>query len=122
MEKELKTSLGDRVKAARIAKNLTQEELAGQVDVSRPLIVKYENNSVSPNAITLSRIAQVLDTDLEYLINGRDVHDNILSLDECFERVHELTEKEKASIRNIFNSLLNAHDLKKTIAASLVGK
>lgn len=105
-----------------MAKKLTQDELALQADVSRPLIVKYENDSVSPNAITLSRIAEILDSDLEYLINGEKSRDNMLSLEECYARVNELSEKERAAIRSIFNSLLNAHDLKKSVAASLVGK
>ena len=53
-------AVGQRIKAAREAKNLTQEELGEKIGVKRSQICKLENGKCSPTLSTMSRIFQAL--------------------------------------------------------------
>ncbi len=53
--------LGSRIKALRSAKNLTQEQIAEQIGVSRQKYARIENGTNSITLDILSRIAKVLD-------------------------------------------------------------
>lgn len=59
---------GERIKAARKAAKMTQEELAYCVEVNRATISKYENNEIKPSIEMLGYIAGALDCDIEYLL------------------------------------------------------
>jgi transcriptional regulator with XRE-family HTH domain len=60
-------SLGTRLKAARLAKNLTQKELGDLVGVTGSAIGNYEKSVSSPNEDTLIRLMSVLEIDANYL-------------------------------------------------------
>lgn len=53
--------LGSRLKALRIAKNLTQEQIAEQIGVSRQKYARIESGANNITLEILSRIAKVLD-------------------------------------------------------------
>ena len=64
-------SIGERILELRTAGNLSQYELARQMEVSRQAVSKWENDQSSPDAMNLIRLAEILDTDIEYLTTGR---------------------------------------------------
>ena len=64
-------SLGDRIIELRKASNLSQYALAEALDVSRQAVSKWESGQSSPDAANLIRLAEILDTDIEYLTTGR---------------------------------------------------
>ncbi len=49
---------GERLKNARKSRNLSQEEVALELNISRSNISKYENEELEPNLQTLKRIMQ----------------------------------------------------------------
>ena len=53
--------LGDRMKALRSAKNLTQEQIADQIGVSRQKYARIESGTNNITLEVLSKIANVLD-------------------------------------------------------------
>ena len=55
--------LGSRIKALRIAKNLTQEQVADQIGVSRQKYARVESgtNSITLDDYSLSEVAEILD-------------------------------------------------------------
>lgn len=53
--------LGSRIKALRKAKNTTQEQIAGQMGMSRQRYARIENGENSITLDILTKIAQVLD-------------------------------------------------------------
>lgn len=66
-------TVGTRLKLVRIEKKLTQEELANLIDdpkINKVRIGQYECNYRVPKDTTLKIIAKVLDTDVEWLLNG----------------------------------------------------
>ena len=64
--------IGSKIRAARIAKNMTQEELGEVLGVQRSAVAKYENNRVvNIKRSTLKKISEVLDIPpFELIYNG----------------------------------------------------
>lgn len=58
------------IKTLRTAKNLTQDELAEKLFVTRQTVSNYENGKSRPDVEMLTRIAEVLETDVNALIYG----------------------------------------------------
>lgn len=64
-------SLGERITELRTQNQLSQYQLAQMMEVSRQAVSKWENDQSSPDAQNLIRLAEILDTDIEYLTTGR---------------------------------------------------
>lgn len=64
-------SIGERITELRSQCGLSQYELAKVMEVSRQAVSKWENDLSSPDAMNLIRLADVLETDIEYLTTGR---------------------------------------------------
>ena len=64
-------SIGERITELRKAVGLSQGQLASALEVSRQAVSKWESGASSPDAMNLIRLAEVLDTDIEYLTTGR---------------------------------------------------
>lgn len=61
------------MKQLRLERNLTQEELANKLSLSKSNISKYESNDVEPNIQTLLALSELFDVSLDYLIGGKVV-------------------------------------------------
>ncbi len=64
-------SVGERITELRKAQCLSQGQLADAMGVSRQAVSKWENDLSSPDSIKMIQLAQILDTDIEYLTTGR---------------------------------------------------
>ena len=64
-------SIGERITELRTQNQMSQYELAKVMEVSRQAVSKWENDQSSPDAQNLIRLADILDTDIEYLTTGR---------------------------------------------------
>lgn len=64
-------SIGERIIELRNQSNLSQAELAKMMGVSRQAVSKWENDLSVPDALKLIQLADILDTDIEYLSSGR---------------------------------------------------
>ena len=58
-------TLGEQIKQAREEKNLSQEELASKLDVSRQAISKWENDTSIPKGINREMLNQILELSIE---------------------------------------------------------
>lgn len=65
-------SIGERISQLRTEQNISQGQLADMLDVSRQAVSKWENDLSSPDTIRLIKLADILNTDLEYLAMGRN--------------------------------------------------
>ncbi len=63
---------GARLRAARIARGLTQDGLASRLGVSRSAIAQWETDRAGQIRGNLLRVADVLEVSLEYLLHGAD--------------------------------------------------
>lgn len=64
-------SIGERIVELRKSAGISQYELAKIMEVSRQAVSKWETDQSSPDAINLIRLADILDSDIEYLTTGR---------------------------------------------------
>lgn len=56
-------TLGEKIKQAREKKNMSQEELAFQLGISRQAVSKWENNLAVPQGINKDALKQILEID-----------------------------------------------------------
>lgn len=63
-------SIGDRIRHARKINGFSQADLAKRVGVSQPAIANWETGVHDPRKMVLARLADVLDTPLEWLAAG----------------------------------------------------
>ena len=86
-------SIGERIMQLRKLQNLSQGQLAEALDVSRQAVSKWENDQSAPDSIKMIRLAEVLDTDIEYLSTGRRSYGRrppvVLTTTEVVEKVVE---------------------------------
>lgn len=59
-ERQAAMNIGQRIKALRVAQQLTQEELASRTDLTKGFISQLENDATSPSIATLTQILDVL--------------------------------------------------------------
>jgi transcriptional regulator with XRE-family HTH domain len=67
-------TIGTRIRAARRVRGLTQDELADKVGVSRSAVAQWETGRTGQVTGNLSRIAAILEVNVEYLMSGDDKH------------------------------------------------
>ena len=60
-------NFSDKLKKLRKEKELTQEELASKIYVSRSLIARYENGTVVPTKENIEKLALFFNVKLSYL-------------------------------------------------------
>lgn len=83
-------AIGERITTLRKERNLSQIQLAKMLDVTRQAVSKWENDQTAPDTIKLIQLADVLDTDVEYLATGN--HSTIKAQPECIT-VEKIVEK-----------------------------
>ena len=62
--------IGSKIKAARIEKKLTQEQVAELLGVSRQTISNWENEKSYPDIISVIKMSECYDVSLDYLLKG----------------------------------------------------
>lgn len=64
-------SIGERISSLRKENNLSQGQLAQALGVTRQAVSKWENDLAVPDALKMIQLADLLDTDIEFLSTGR---------------------------------------------------
>ena len=64
------TSVGENIKNIRKKNNITQEELAEKLNVTRQAVSNWENGKSEPDIETLTNIAQIFDISIDELVDG----------------------------------------------------
>lgn len=64
--------IGDQLKKARLDKNLTQEEVAEKIFVSRQSISNWENNKTYPDIGNVIALSDLYEISLDELLKGSD--------------------------------------------------
>ena len=64
--------IGDQLKKARLDKNMTQEEVAEKIFVSRQSISNWENNKTYPDIGNVIALSDLYEISLDELLKGSD--------------------------------------------------
>ena len=80
--------IGEKIKALRLACDLTQEELADRCELTKGYISQLENELTSPSIATLIDILSALGTNLKEFFNSDDSEEKIsFSKDDFIEKI-----------------------------------
>lgn len=63
-------TLGERIRILRMQRNLSQEDLAAALEVSRQSVSKWENNAATPDLEKLCRLCNLFGVSLDELVRG----------------------------------------------------
>lgn len=89
---------GDRLKTLRIQNNLTQEQLAHRLGLTKSVISAYETGSRMPSYDILITISRIFKVTTDYLLGVERKKDVDLS---------GLTDNEKAALLNLIKAMKN---------------
>lgn len=119
-------TFGQKLRQLRTEHNLTQEELADKLNLSKANISKYESDNIEPNLQTLSVISKLFNVTTDYLLGNSNTREpESLSLDEelqellnnpdelvAFKDFHNLSDTDKQEIINFikFKKQQNKND------------
>ncbi|HEM2866474.1 helix-turn-helix domain-containing protein [Streptococcus suis] len=70
--------LAQQIKNLRTAKNLSQDELAEKLYISRQAVSKWENGEATPDIDKLVQLAEIFGVSLDYLVLGKEPEKEIL--------------------------------------------
>ena len=62
--------IGSKIKAARLKKKMTQEQVAELLGVSRQTISNWENEKSYPDIISVIKMSDYYEASLDYLLKG----------------------------------------------------
>lgn len=102
-------SFQDVFKELRLEKNLSQDKIASELDVSQSLINNWETGRSTPAPEMLEYIADYFNVSVDYLIGrskyknleaGNNELDNIL-----FSKAKDLSDEDKKAVLGIINAL-----------------
>lgn len=97
-------SIGERIIELRKERNLSQAQLADTLNISRQAVSKWENDLASPDTLKLIQLADVLNTEVEYLATGRKpVYEETPIVLNMVKKVDKVVEKvvEKPVVKRI---------------------
>ncbi|WP_057820621.1 helix-turn-helix domain-containing protein [Schleiferilactobacillus perolens] len=88
-------SFGERLRALRTEKHMTQSDLGKLMDVSKASVSLYEKNQRTPDQETLKKVAQFFDVSIDYLLGVSDKR-----------HYYALTKKDKRDIETELEDVL----------------
>ena len=66
-----------RLKELRESRNITQEQLAGLLKVSRPTVAGYETKQRQPDYDKLIMLSEIFHVSIDYLLTGHEISETI---------------------------------------------
>lgn len=64
-------SIGERISTLRRERNISQAQLARDLEVSRQAVSKWENDLCAPDMVKMIQLADILNTEVEFLATGK---------------------------------------------------
>lgn len=93
--------IGQRIKNARLAKNMTQEDLAEQLDISIAFLSRVERGNSHINLRRLNQICRLLDISEGYVLNGASSNSENYLTQEFSELLESCTPEKQRLIYNV---------------------
>lgn len=88
---------GDKIKTLRISYNLSQVQLADQLNVSKQTVSNWENNNILPSIEMLVNISRFFSVSTDYLLELEN---------RCYIEVTGLSNVQLAHVQQIINDIL----------------
>jgi transcriptional regulator with XRE-family HTH domain len=109
-------SFGKNLKDARVAKNISQEDLAKKIGVHANHISRYERDLSNPSIEVVQKIAATLDISIDELVYGKENNAELAVSDRelisLFKSVQLLTSRQKETVKDLLSAFVLKADLK----------
>jgi len=107
----MKQNIGNRIKELREQHDLSQQDLADKTKISKSQLNRYENRGVQPPADVLNKLADVLDSSVDFLINGNKDEKAKATLKNNelltkFREMEALPDKEQSALLTVISAYL----------------
>ena len=115
-------TLGERIQELRKSLGLSQIDLANKIKISKAQMSRYENQGIQPPADVLNKMADALNTSVDYLINGTSQEKAKASLKNTlllqkFKEMEQLPESELEAILKVINAYIRDYKAKQAYGA-----
>lgn len=99
-------SLGEKIRKLRLSKDITQKELADQLNVSFQTVSKWENNINEPDLASLKKIANIFNCPIDFFFEDDEEKinnslENISKENESKEVKEETKEEIKEEVKKV---------------------
>ena len=117
----MKQNLALRIQELRKQKEWSQNELAERIGISKAQMSRYETKNVQPPANTLNKIANALDTTVDFLISGDKNEKAQASIKNSellqgFKEMDILPEQEQSMLIKIIRAYVRDYKARQTYA------
>ncbi len=115
-------NVGSRIKEIRLAKNLSQKEVALSTGINRGQFSRIENDKVEPNLASLKKIAKVLGVSLAQLFDDNISYDMASydrSLVEKIQLIEKLDSEQQKVLFYIADALASNQNFKNLLSSAL---
>ena len=109
-------SFGKRLLEARKRKGVSQEDLAKELGTKGPVIGRYERDEMKPSIEVAAKMAEYLDTSLDYLVGKTDVLIDSKILNRIIE-IQRLSPEEQKTVFSLMDAYLRDTKTRKAYAA-----
>ena len=97
--------IGEFLRELRKEKELTQEQLAEQFNISRRSVSRWEKGSNMPDVGLLIEIADFFEVDIREIIDGQRKSENMDKEKETLKKVAEYADAEKGKLKKKVNNI-----------------
>jgi len=110
----------NRLKKARLEKNLSKSDLADKIGVHYSQIGRYEEKGALPSADVLANLANVLEVSSDFLMNGTsdDLANNTLTDKELlnqFKSIEKMNDTDKNVIKILIDAFITKAKIKQLV-------
>ena len=88
-------TLGEKIYELRTQHNLSQGDLANELNVSRQSISKWENGNSTPDLDKLTKLGKIFNISLDELVNNEETEKNIIATPEQITTTQPKTREKK---------------------------
>jgi len=107
---------GERLALVRKKKKVSQDELAKAISAHAPVIGRYERNEVKPSIEVATKMAEVLQVSLDYLVGFAD-YELDHSLTQKILDIQSLNDEDRKDILKMIDALLRDAKARKAYAS-----
>ena len=110
----IRMSFGNRLLQTRKKKEISQEELAKHLGTKGPAIGRYERDEMKPSIETATKMAQVLEVPLNWLVGATDAELDTATINRI-QDIARLSQKDKELIFKFLDSSISNRKIKSAL-------
>ena len=103
---QLKESFGAFIKKHRIAKKMTQEELATVLGVTKKSVCYFESGRTFPTQENIFKLAKILDMSLDEFVFGESVFNHEINIPQINQMLQTLSDREQGMALGALSTII----------------